>query len=141
MKKEILNMYYVTKVFSIPMAHRLSNLVDSRCFYYHGHNYKIEITVKSMVLNKNYMVIDFSELKKITEIILDNWDHGMMVNKDSSFHGEFCRTIYVDGEPTAEYMAFTLFNEIQKLLPENVRMDSVTVWETDTSKAVYCPAV
>jgi 6-pyruvoyl-tetrahydropterin synthase len=43
-------MYYLTKTFEIPMAHRLSNH-KGRCHLFHGHNLTLEVTIKSYVLN------------------------------------------------------------------------------------------
>lgn len=131
-------MFYITKTFKVPMGHRLSELEGSRCIKFHGHNFCIEITVKSEVLNKNNMVIDFSKLKDLVNDRIDSWDHGMFLNKnDQSIDSKLCNLHYTDGDPTAEYLCKYLYYEISDILPESIKMHSVSIWETDTSKATY----
>ena len=132
-------MFTITKVFNFPMGHRLSNLTKSKCVFVHGHNFKLEITVKSSILNKNDMVMDFSNLKKLVNSIIDTWDHGMFLNKnDDRLMSSECATIhYIDGDPTAEKLCLFLYNNIEGILPKNVSIHSVIIWETDDSKATY----
>lgn len=131
-------MHYITKLFKIPMGHRLSKLEGSRCVQYHGHNFTLEITVKSNILNKNDMVMDFSKLKELVNNKIDSWDHGMFLNKnDKSIDPKLCNLHYTDGDPTAEYLTKYLFYEIRDILPDSIQIHSVSIWETDTSKATY----
>jgi 6-pyruvoyltetrahydropterin/6-carboxytetrahydropterin synthase len=131
-------MFYITKTFKVPMGHRLSELVGSKCLKIHGHNFNIEITVKSNVLNKNNMVMDFSKLKDLVNDKIDSWDHGMFLNKnDQCVNSDLCSLHYTDGDPTAEYLCKYLYYEIIDILPEPIVMHSVSIWETDSSKATY----
>jgi 6-pyruvoyltetrahydropterin/6-carboxytetrahydropterin synthase len=138
-------MYRISKEFTFAMGHRLS-CHQGACKNFHGHNYKVEIGVKSEKLNKDGMVIDFGYLKSIVEMFLDEVDHALMVNdKDHDFvdklkkHFPFMKVIETPFEPTAENMSREIFEKIGKKLKEawGIDIDYVVVWETDTSKATY----
>jgi 6-pyruvoyltetrahydropterin/6-carboxytetrahydropterin synthase len=58
-------MYYLKKTMEIAGAHKLDLDYESKCRNIHGHNWKITIYCKSETLNKNGMIIDFSEIKRI----------------------------------------------------------------------------
>lgn len=132
-------MYYITKLFKFPAGHRLSKLKDSRCHFYHGHSFCLEITIKSKFLNDNDMVMDFSKLKDLVEEKIDGWDHGMFVNiSDKTIDPKFCRINYINGDPTAENLCKFLFDEIEKIISDNgVKIHSVSIWETEESKATF----
>lgn len=134
-------MYFITKIFSFPMGHRLSKLEGlSKCSKYHGHEFKVEITVKSEKLNEYDMVMDFSKLKVLVNDNLEKWDHGMCVNKDDkTVDPNYCYMNYFDGDPTAENLCKYLYDKFknENLLPENVKIHSVSIWEAPDSKAKY----
>ena len=81
-------MYYTTKIFSFAMAHNLLGH-NGLCKNFHGHNYKLHVTIKSNNLtddsNKQYksssgMVMDFSDLKRIVErYIINIYDHSLLL--------------------------------------------------------------
>ena len=138
-------MYRISKEFTFAMGHRLS-CHEGACKNFHGHNYKVEIGVKSEKLNENGMVIDFGHLKGIVGTFLDMMDHALMVNDtDNEFveklkeHFPFIKVIETPFEPTAENMAKEIFENVGEKLKEvwGIDIDYVVVWETDTSKATY----
>jgi len=139
-------MFKVKKFFNIPVGHRLSKHLG-RCQFIHGHNLKIEVEVMSENLDKNDMVIDFSILKEIVHEIIDDWDHGFLMNSSDSAYDNlkslsFCnrRLILLDNsDPTAEVISKYLYEEIDKELPDGIFMKSITVWESDTACAIYEP--
>ena len=57
-------MFKVKKRIEISSSHSLDLDYGSKCENIHGHNWIIEIFCKSEELNRNGMVIDFSEIKK-----------------------------------------------------------------------------
>ena len=65
-------MYYVRKRLEISAAHRLSLSYESKCSQLHGHNWIIIVECKSAVLNKDGIVVDFTEIKRK---IMDLFDH------------------------------------------------------------------
>ena len=79
-------MIRITKEFKFEMAHALYGY-DGLCKNIHGHSYRMWVTIKGNVLEKNNhtkngMVIDFGELKKIiNDCIVDKYDHSFVLNK------------------------------------------------------------
>lgn len=136
-------MYYLTKTFEVPMAHRLSKLEGSRCFSIHGHNVLIEVTIKSEFLNSKDMVLDFSELKKIVNSLIDSWDHGIFLNKiDCDYVNENCVKHIFDQDPTSEVLCKFLYEKLTEELLKRYNMifvHSIGMWETRDSKCVYQP--
>lgn len=136
-------MFSVTKSFKIPVGHRLS-LHKGRCCNVHGHNIRIELEITRKRLNKNFMVIDFYDLKRIANEIIDEWDHALLLNIDEYDAASTTqrRFYFTCGDPTSENMCFVLYNMLhQKFVdfdPE-LSLKSVTVWESDESKAKYEP--
>ncbi|RNA11117.1 6-pyruvoyl tetrahydrobiopterin synthase [Brachionus plicatilis] len=75
---------YITRIESFSSAHRLHNKslseeenkqIFSKCNNCHGHNYKVEITVKGTIDPRTGMVINITILKKIIQDVLDRLDH------------------------------------------------------------------
>lgn len=140
-------MYTVCKSFKIPVGHRLSKH-SGRCYNFHGHNIKIDVTVSREKLNHCDMVIDFYDLKTIVNKIIDEWDHALILNK-KDFELNFSiikenkdqRKIYMEnGDPTSENMCFTLFHLLRGQLKEfdkELRLKSIQIWESDESYAKY----
>jgi len=57
-------MYKIEKTFEISASHKLILDYDSKCSQIHGHNWIITIYLESDELDKNGMVVDFTEIKK-----------------------------------------------------------------------------
>lgn len=136
--------YIIKKRFSIPVGHRL-NKHSGRCLNYHGHNFSVEICASSHILNKNDMVIDFSDLKSIVMSVLDEWDHCLLLNKDDSIakdpmYRDKFRIIAFDFDPTSEKLAEVLYSTLSirlKERDENIKLEHVEVYENDTSSTIY----
>ena len=65
-------MYYVTKKMEISGSHYITMDRGSKCEKLHGHNWIITVYCKAKELDKNGMVVDFSEIKRR---IVDAMDH------------------------------------------------------------------
>jgi 6-pyruvoyltetrahydropterin/6-carboxytetrahydropterin synthase len=65
-------MFKVKKTFEISASHCLNLDYDSPCTQTHGHNWKITVCCQSEILNKNGMVIDFSEIKRLIHKYIDH---------------------------------------------------------------------
>lgn len=137
-------MYQVEKRFTLPIGHRLSKHLG-RCSSIHGHNIVVLVGVESNTLNENYMVIDFSDLKKIVQEILDQWDHCLLLNNKDSEFAQKCeeanmRVIMFGFDPTAEKLSEILYHTIaqrfiQLKLP--IHMKYVTIYENENSKCTF----
>ena len=137
-------MYRIEKRFTFPMGHRLSKH-EGRCFSLHGHNFTVLVGVKADKLNKNDMVIDFSDLKKLVNGFIDGLDHCLLLNHTDEKLGKQLeklgmRIMTVDHDPTAERLAEDIFNAVsyglQQMHP-GVHLEYVTVYENENSKATY----
>ncbi len=136
-------MYKISKEFTFSMGHRLSRHLGA-CKHIHGHNYKVIVGLKSETLNSDGMIIDFSQLKSIVTEYLDIMDHALMINAvDLEVVDKMkeilpdLKIIVVPYEPTAENMSQAIYLYIAGKLKPPVKIDYVTVYETDTSKATY----
>ena len=65
-------MYIVKKRIEISAAHSLRLSYQSKCENLHGHNWIITVYCRSMELNEDGMVIDFSHIKKAITSRLDH---------------------------------------------------------------------
>lgn len=66
-------MFELKKTFEISASHRLEGLsYESPCKYLHGHNFRITVHCRSVNLDKNGMVVDFSGIGKIVKGELDH---------------------------------------------------------------------
>ncbi len=139
-------MYRISREFTFCMGHRLRNH-PGLCKNFHGHNYKVVVGLKSERLNPSGMVMDFGDLKAIATHHFKNLDHAMLIHKyDASkfmklqHEMPFLKVVVVDYESTAENMAYAMFKyfevEISKYAG-NIKVDFVTVYETNTSQATY----
>jgi 6-pyruvoyltetrahydropterin/6-carboxytetrahydropterin synthase len=112
-------MITVTRKFEVCIAHWLKDH-PGKCKDLHGHNFQVEVTVTGN-LNKNGMIVDFSELKGIVQNVLDEIDHKCLNT----------RFPMMNDQPTAEkvvdWLACAL---IQKLLPLNISLVLVRLYET-----------
>lgn len=65
-------MYYIKKKFEIAGSHQLQLNYDSKCQSLHGHNWNIIVYCKSMTLDENGMVVDFTHIKMRVQDKLDH---------------------------------------------------------------------
>lgn len=107
-------------------AHNLRGY-KGKCESLHGHNWRVQITVKSSGLDHIGMVLDFKFLKQKLNAVLEEMDHKYL-NKLSYFKK-------MNGvNPTSENIAEYIYKKLKKKIP---LLDCVTVWENNTSSATY----
>lgn len=120
-------MYELTIETSFASAHQLRGY-KGKCENVHGHNWRVQLSVVAAKLNEIDLAIDFHDLKRMANEIVQQLDHKML-NEIFPF---------TEINPSSENIAKWLFEAMSKKLPdENVRMSSVTVWESDTASATY----
>ena len=95
------------------------------CENLHGHNWKVEATLKSDNLDRLGMVEDFRELKKHMRAIMEELDH-KYINELEYFKAV---------NPTSENIAFYIFKRLKSIYGD--RAEKVVVWENDDSSAEY----
>ena len=114
-------------------AHNLRGY-KGKCEDLHGHNWRVEITVKSGELDNIGMVLDFKYLKSRLNAVLEELDHKYL-NKIPYFSaagGSASGGKKVN--PTSENIAKYIYHKLKTRVP---LLDCVTVWENSTSAATY----
>ncbi|MDY5763654.1 MAG: 6-carboxytetrahydropterin synthase QueD [Treponema sp.] len=114
-------------------AHFLKDY-NGKCENLHGHNYKVFAHVRGKNLNEGGMLLDFSKLKDALRKTCKILDHTNL--NDFPFFNQ---------NPSAEKIALFIFENIKKELNESKDIQkepflyAVDVFETETSRARYCP--
>ena len=114
-------------------AHFLKDYTG-KCENLHGHNYKVFAHVRGNNLNEGGMLLDFSKLKDALRKTCKILDHTNL--NDFPFFNQ---------NPSAEKIALFIFENIKKELNESKDIQkepflyAVDVFETETSRARYCP--
>ncbi len=139
----------ITKQFTFETGHALYGY-DGKCRNVHGHSYKLSVTVIGTPISdesdvKLGMVIDFGDLKKIVkEEVVDPFDHATVFNKFTP-HIELAQELEARGhkvilagyQPTSENMVADFATRIKARLPENIRLHSLLLRETETAYAEW----
>ena len=118
--------YALTVRTSFSAAHRLREY-DGNCERLHGHNWQVEVTVVSEVLDDQGIALDFRAIKSAVNDLLAGLDHRYL-NEVSPFDRL---------NPSSENLARYLFEEMEKKVPPPARMARVTVWESEDARAEY----
>jgi 6-pyruvoyltetrahydropterin/6-carboxytetrahydropterin synthase len=123
-------MYEVTVEAGFSSGHYLRNY-KGKCENPHGHNYKVEVTLRGEVLDKAGLLLDFKDLKQVMRPVVDRLDHQMLNDLDP----------FTEINPSAENLARYFFDETNRQLDEmtagRVRVKDCTIYETDTTSAKY----
>jgi 6-pyruvoyltetrahydropterin/6-carboxytetrahydropterin synthase len=124
----------IAKEFSWEMGHRLPEHFG-KCKNIHGHSYKMVVGLEGDV-DKNGMVLDYFELKKIINPIVEELDHAFLVYKDDHEVLDFLtkiksKKIVVDFQSTVENICSYFLTKIKNYnLPANIRSVKVRICET-----------
>lgn len=120
-------MYEVTIIKSFSAAHLLAQ-IGGKCEELHGHNFKVEVTVRALKLNKEGILIDFRLVKKWLGDILDRMDHQHL--NDLPF--------FAGINPSSENIARYVYLEMQEQAKDDkVKVLRVKVWESDSAAVSY----
>ncbi|MFA5182871.1 MAG: 6-carboxytetrahydropterin synthase QueD [Syntrophales bacterium] len=122
-------MYEVTIKKTFSAAHILKE-IGGKCEDLHGHNFLVEVTVAGNVLNGEDILIDFRDLKRWMNEILEYLDHKYL-NEVEAF-----KDINPSSERVAKYMYDRLTEKIQTLNLV-LTVSRVTVWESDNARVTY----
>lgn len=98
------------------------------CEALHGHNWKVEVVVRTGKLNDIGLAIDFKDVKSALAQIIDEIDHKYL-NDLKPFSVE---------NPSSENIAKYIFTELAgKLAAFGVSVYKVTAWESEKACASY----
>ncbi len=123
-------MYEVTAEDTFAAGHYLRDY-KGKCENPHGHNYKVQVTLRGEKLDRAGLLLDFKDPKVVMKHVIDYLDHQMINDIEP-----FTRL-----NPSAENLAKYFFDETNARLKEmtdgRVDVKQVTIWETETSIATY----
>jgi 6-pyruvoyltetrahydropterin/6-carboxytetrahydropterin synthase len=148
-------MITVTRKLEFDAGHRLLGH-EGKCAHYHGHRFAVLITVQTDPdlqpgLDSVGRVIDFGCIKeKVGYWIDEKLDHNMILHRDDPLRsfldygivGGYGKKPYImpNGEnPTSENIAKLICDESFNLLPKEVLVTQVEVYETPNCSAIYVP--
>lgn len=114
--------YTISKRFEFSASHQLLGLrPDHPCSRLHGHNYTVEIILKSPTLSEVGFIVDYGDLKPLKAYIDNNLDHRHLND-------------VLPVQTSAENIARHLYEWCKKLWPETYE---VRVSETPKTWASY----
>jgi 6-pyruvoyltetrahydropterin/6-carboxytetrahydropterin synthase len=135
----------VKKCIGFCAGHRLVGH-GGKCEHFHGHNYRVEISLAAESLDEVGRVVDFADIKRMFKDWIDeHWDHGFLLyeHDDNGVAAiqqvHPCKAYVLPYNPTAENIARYLLDHVApKLLesfPHAVRVERIGVWENESSCA------
>ncbi len=98
----------------------------------HGHNFRVIVTVTARSLNRDGTAVDFLKLKPVID--------AQTARMNERFLNEDVPEFRSDGgglSPSAENIAYVLFQGIKAQLPGGATLASVQVFETVGCSAIY----
>jgi len=117
--------YELVKTFRFEAAHALPNVPDGhKCGNMHGHSYRVDIHVSGQPDPNTGWVVDFGDIKRIVNAVLDELDHRVL-NEIPGLENS-----------TSEMLGAYLIN---KLSPDLPGLSAVTIWESDSSRCTVRP--
>ena len=124
----------IAKEFNWEMGHRLPEHFG-KCKNIHGHSYKMIVELEGE-LQSSGMVMDYYDVKKNINPIIEKLDHAFMVFKDDNETISFLdkinsKKIVVDFQSTVENICIYILSELKKIsFPENINSLKVRIHET-----------
>jgi 6-pyruvoyltetrahydropterin/6-carboxytetrahydropterin synthase len=126
-------MIYLTRVEHFNAAHKLYNPswsiekneeVFGKCANenWHGHNYELFVTLKGEINSDTGFLFDAKKLSNlIKEHVLEKIDHKNLSVEVDFLTGQICST---------ENLAIGIWNQLKALLPANVQLHCIKLYET-----------
>jgi len=121
------SLYKLTIRTSFAAAHNLINY-QGDCENLHGHNWKVDVAVTARELDKAGLGIDFKVLKREANNVINELDHKYL-NENPAF-----QSVSPSSENISRYLHHRLS---ERLNNDNIKVESITVWESDNASACY----
>jgi len=123
-------MYEVSVQEHIDSAHFIKDY-QGKCARIHGHTWKIEITLRGLILDDLNILIDFVDVKRMMRVLTEKLDH-YVLNEQLK-----------EDNLTAEFLSRWFYEEFLGVLANDsgfklgVRLARVTIWESPECKVMY----
>jgi 6-pyruvoyltetrahydropterin/6-carboxytetrahydropterin synthase len=122
-------MFEISVEYTFAAGHALRGY-KGKCENVHGHNYRVQVMVRGEQLDSTGLLMDFVDLRKGIKGLVERLDHRFL-NDLAPFDKV---------NPSAENLAKYFSDELEAQVRERgLRVQAVTVWETDTTSATYRP--
>lgn len=113
----------IFKVFKFDAAHRLPEVgKDHRCAEVHGHSFRVEIYVSGPVDSRFGWVMDFAEMDKAFQPLIDQLDHKYLNDIEGLMN------------PTSENIARWIWKRLHLTLPQ---LSKIVVQESPDTGCIY----
>jgi 6-pyruvoyltetrahydropterin/6-carboxytetrahydropterin synthase len=120
-------MYELKTITQFGAAHQLKD-TGGKCENLHGHNWKVETSVKGEVLDDNGLLVDFNVIKEAVDKIVEGLDHTYLNDLE----------YFKKRNPSSENIARYIYDRLAKTLNTgSIKVSKVTVWESDSACATY----
>jgi len=122
-------MFEISVEYSFAAGHALRGY-KGKCENVHGHNYKVQVTVAGEQLNSTGLLMDFVELRAAIKAAVERLDHRFLNDLPP----------FDQLNPSAENLAKYFWEKVEaQARAQGLRVDAVTIWETDSTSATYRP--
>ena len=122
-------MFEISVEYSFAAGHALRGY-KGKCENVHGHNYKVQVSVAGAELNSVGLLMDFLDLRAAIKALVERLDHRFL-NDLPPFD-----QLNPSAENLAKYFCEGVTSRTQA---QGLRVQFVTVWETDSTSATYRP--
>jgi len=129
----------IAKEFRWEMGHRLPEHFG-KCKNIHGHSYRMIVEIEGDV-DSDGMVMDYYDLKKVVDPIVEKLDHAFLVYNEDKEIIEFLKKmnskkVTVDFQSTVENICKYFLKEINETeFPSNVKKITIRIYETEDDYA------
>lgn len=119
-------------------GHRVCNH-ESKCAHLHGHNGRVTFYCEADILDDVGRVIDFSEIKRLSNWLEDNWDHKFLIFEEDPL-AQSLKALDPNGvvevafNPTSENCATYLLEVVGPLLMSGTGVELKKVEFMETRK-------
>ncbi len=124
----------IAKEFHWEMGHRLPEHFG-KCKNIHGHSYRMIVELEGSI-NDNGMILDYFDLKRIVNPIIEQLDHAFMVYEKDKEIVKFLESmnskkVIVGFQSTVENICKYILSEIKKQeMPSNIKKLKVRIFES-----------
>lgn len=139
-------MIRITKIFHFETAHAVHGYIG-KCSHIHGHSYELHVCVAAREQQDEYIaapgfVVDFKQLKQWVQThVVELLDHSLVLSRDYiaahphlQTHTNLC---VWEMEPTAENILLFIRKQLQPVLPPELQLVHLKLYETRDSFAEW----